>query len=308
MEQIGLVLLHSQNSKATTSSVMHMIAKLNIFWKSLLVLFSIEYRKCESVMRPVEEVTARGDGAGVLPEEGGYMGEVGHCLREGGAVGSCMTAGAFVMLQTAVRKESLPIYEDMELHDNDIDSQETRTVVPVDADPTDFYSLMEASTKFLQRRTLRWNLESLFPGLEMCIGSVNAGPPSLHFLLDPRKGHDERRLSTGRLLVKRAVLPYILGLKINLIAIIPLVFAALIFLTKKAFMLSKFAFLFTTIAGLASASQYAHQQQHHVASPPSLLGPHSFYDGSLYRDSHRKRGDETSGRNFRWEDKAKKSK
>ncbi|XP_022196332.2 uncharacterized protein LOC111053718 [Nilaparvata lugens] len=285
---------------------MHMIAKFNILWKSLLVLITIEYYKCESVMRPVEEGPAAGAG-GLSPDEGGYMGEVGHCLREGGAVGSCMTAGAFVMLQTAVRKESLPIYEDMELHDNDIDSQEIRTVVPVDADPTDFYSLMEASTKFLQRRTLRWNLESLFPGLEMCIGSVNAGPPSLHFLLDPRKGHDERRLSTGRLLVKRAVLPYILGLKINLIAIIPLVFAALIFLTKKAFMLSKFAFLFTTIAGLASASQYAHQ--HHVPSPPSLLGPHSFYDGSLYRDSnhHRKR-DETSGRNFRWEDKAKKSK
>lgn len=65
------------------------------------------------------------------PREIGYSDEVGHCLRDGGGVSSCLAAGAVVFLEAAAQRKNLPIMEDIELQENDIEPQETRTNFPL---------------------------------------------------------------------------------------------------------------------------------------------------------------------------------
>lgn len=61
--------------------------------------------------------------------------------------------------------------------------------------------------------------------------------------------------SSGRLLIKRNVLPHLLGLKISLISIIPIIFAIIFIITKKAMILSKLALLVTSFVGFSSIAK-----------------------------------------------------
>ncbi|XP_075231791.1 osiris 10a [Lycorma delicatula] len=280
---------------------MHKVFRYNcILWTSLMALVVVPYYSCESIMRPHDSKDSN------EPSDPSYIDEVGHCLREGGGVTSCVAAGAFVYLETASHKKSLSLTEDLELYENDVLPQETRTNLPleVDGEATDFHTLLEASSKFLQRRTLRWSLGSIYPGLEVYVGPTNAGPPILQFLLDPRQAADDRRLSTGRLLVKRAVLPYILGLKLNLLTIMPLVLAGLIFLTKKAFLFSKFAFLFMTMTGFSSLTHLTSQQNVVNHAPGYGLNAFENYYRDYTQPSYNR--EENLRKKFVWEERERK--
>lgn len=54
----------------------------------------------------------------------------------------------------------------------------------------------------------------------------------------------------GHLLFKRSFLPNVLGTQISIVSIIPLMFTALYFLTTKAFLLSKFALIVTSLVSV----------------------------------------------------------
>lgn len=55
--------------------------------------------------------------------------------------------------------------------------------------------------------------------------------------------------STGRLLVRQLLLPFLLGFKFNLASLLPLLFGALIVITKKALILTKVALLIAGFLG-----------------------------------------------------------
>lgn len=57
-------------------------------------------------------------------------------------------------------------------------------------------------------------------------------------------------LHTARILTKQFLIPFLLGLKFNLITILPLLFAGIILLLKKAVFLGKFAMFISGLLGL----------------------------------------------------------
>lgn len=57
---------------------------------------------------------------------------------------------------------------------------------------------------------------------------------------------------TARVLTRQFLVPFLLGIKFNLVTIVPLIFAAIIFLCKKAAFLGKFALFITGLLGFGS--------------------------------------------------------
>lgn len=81
---------------------------------------------------------------------------------------------------------------------------------------------------------------------------------------------------TGRLLLKRTLLPVLLGIKLNVVTLMPIIFGILVFIIKKALFFSKAALL---ISGLLGYSQLQQQQQHQQHLYGSGLGGYHHQGG-----------------------------
>lgn len=62
----------------------------------------------------------------------------------------------------------------------------------------------------------------------------------------------EKSNFSARILTRQFIVPFLLGLKFNLVTIVPLIFAAIILLCKKAAFLGKFALFITGLLGFGS--------------------------------------------------------
>ncbi|XP_014212824.1 uncharacterized protein LOC106642527 [Copidosoma floridanum] len=126
---------------------------------------------------------------------------------------------------------------------------QSRNILDLDWDPKDFGNVVKAASRLMERRNMRWDLSGVYPGLQMRVGpTLSAGNGLLEFVVDERTGlYHNRQLGTGRLLIRQLVLPFLLGFKFNVAALLPLLFGFLIVLTKKALLLTKVALF---IAGL----------------------------------------------------------
>nr|CAD7408577.1 unnamed protein product [Timema poppensis] len=111
------------------------------------------------------------------------------------------------------------------------------------------------------------------------------------------------------LLVRQMVLPMILGMKINLTALIPLFFLVVALISKKAMLFSKLAVLVSGFLGLNSLFllqrhqqqqqySYNHDNRPYFGGSFSNLGPQLF-KGVSHKEDQTARG---GGRNFLWED------
>ncbi|KAG8328306.1 hypothetical protein J6590_000966 [Homalodisca vitripennis] len=120
---------------------------------------------------------------------------VGHCLKEGGPVLPCLNTGALEFLQEANERGGLQVLEGLELVQDD--GQASRTIIPIDNNPNDVRSVLDATAMFLERRSLRWDLSLLYPGLTLRVGPTLTGQGLLEFLLDHRKAVDDRSIGTG---------------------------------------------------------------------------------------------------------------
>lgn len=67
--------------------------------------------------------------------------------------------------------------------------------------------------------------------------------------IDNKVSQQSLSLVPGRTLMKHVLLPFLLGFKFNLISLIPLVFGILLFVTKKALVLTKIALMLTGLLG-----------------------------------------------------------
>lgn len=144
-----------------------------------------------------------------------------------------------------------------------------------------FRGMLENAGAIVGQRSLQWDLSTIQPGLCLRIGPSPESTSMLEFVMDPRHDRGDRYIneeppSTGtydcfqcmriecyqgclcfipaaRSLAKQFVLPFLLGLKFNLITILPLFFGAIILLCKKAAFLGKMALFVTGLLGYGSA-------------------------------------------------------
>ncbi|KAF9819272.1 hypothetical protein SFRURICE_000263 [Spodoptera frugiperda] len=172
----------------------------------------------------------------------------------------------------------------------------------LDKDPMDFRSILEDAGNLISKRSLHWDLSTLYPGLIMRIGPTLANGV-LEFVVDPRvkdrSGYQQPgEVSTGRLLARNLLVPFLLGFKFQLSTLLPLLLGLVLIASKKAFLLAKLALLAVTVFssgygsqgssyggfGGPSLSSYAyenpghyHDHDHHTSSGYYRRQPHPDY-------------------------------
>ncbi|XP_025197899.1 uncharacterized protein LOC112596435 [Melanaphis sacchari] len=158
-----------------------------------------------------------------------------------------------------------------------------RGVYSLGDNPYNIGAVIEAASSLLSRRTFCWDLSLLYPGLQMRIGPTYTSRGIIDFIVDPRRKFDERSLGIGHMIFKRSLLPNVLATQISIASVIPIMFAAIYFLTKKAFILSKIALVVTSVVGYGSL--FLHHNKKPIAS--HSFGSHQPFNthnsfGSLY--------------------------
>ncbi|XP_055300437.1 uncharacterized protein LOC129567496 [Sitodiplosis mosellana] len=123
-------------------------------------------------------------------------------------------------------------------------------------DPTDFRGILENAGTMIGQRSLQWDLGIVEPGLCLRVGPTSDANSVLEFVMDPNQDRGDRysvdEPSTARILTRQFVVPFLLGIKFNLMTILPLLFAGIILLLKKAVFLGKFAMFITGVLGFGN--------------------------------------------------------
>ena len=163
--------------------------KSELRYLSLLVLVSTSFTV---IMEPKEHIT--------LDDEHSYsFNEVlGLCLakKEHGTF-ECINRGILSTLQSLNDKDSL------EFGKMQLDRAEGygRDLLDLDYDPKDFGNVVKAAARLMERRNVKWNLDNIYPGLQMRIGPMLNGNGILEFVINERvPSYGDRQTSTGTIL------------------------------------------------------------------------------------------------------------
>lgn len=151
---------------------------------------------CDSVVMPAEEE---------FPDEGpnyGFSYTFQHCLRNeaGHSIGKvlpCFNKGAFAGLMEADERDSVEISNGVTLI-KDMKDKSQRTIISPHMDPTDYRNVLEATAELIGRRTLRWDMSVIHPGLVMRIGPTITGAGVLEFVMERGYAiHNDRTAGAG---------------------------------------------------------------------------------------------------------------
>lgn len=76
-----------------------------------------------------------------------------------------------------------------------------RDLLDLDYDPKDFGNVVKAAARLMERRNVKWNLDHLYPGLQMRVGPMLNGEGLLEFVLNERttSSYNDRQAGPGRL-------------------------------------------------------------------------------------------------------------
>jgi hypothetical protein len=126
-----------------------------------------------------------------FPDDGpkyGFSYTFQQCLSNGGEhsvlnVLPCFNEGALAGLMDADERDIVEISNGVTLIKNTNDKS-TRTVVSPDMDPTDYRNLLEATAELIGRRSLRWDMSVIHPGLFMKVGPTINGEGVLEFVME----------------------------------------------------------------------------------------------------------------------------
>lgn len=107
----------------------------------------------------------------------------GACLarKEFGTL-ECVNRGALSALQSLNHKDDLDFDE---VHLERADGY-GRELLDWDYDPKDFGNIVKAATRLMERRSLKWNLDNLYPGLQLRAGPMLNGNGMLEFVVNER--------------------------------------------------------------------------------------------------------------------------
>ncbi|KAL4708577.1 hypothetical protein ACJJTC_014185 [Scirpophaga incertulas] len=155
----------------------------------------------------------------------------------------------------------------------------------LDKDPMDFRSIMEDASNLISKRSLHWDMSALYPGLIMRIGPTLA-TGVLEFVMDPRIKDrtyqpSQTEMSTGRLLARNLLVPFLLGFKFQMSTLLPLLLGLVLIASKKAFLLSKLALLAVTVFSSGSgwgSYNYGNPSNPHLSSFASYEVPTHYHD------------------------------
>ncbi|KZC11138.1 hypothetical protein WN55_02499 [Dufourea novaeangliae] len=193
------------------------------------------------IMEPTEDPVLNVDDPASFTEA------FGSCLtrKEFGTL-ECVNRGALSALQSFNQEDDL---EFGEAHLERADGY-GRDLLDWDYDPKDFGSIVTAATRLMERRSLKWNLDNLYPGLQLRAGPMLNGNGILEFVMNDRPTvFADRQAGPGRQVMRQLLLPFLLGFKFNLASLIPLLFGFLLLLTKKALILTKIALFISGLLG-----------------------------------------------------------
>ncbi|XP_012287511.1 uncharacterized protein LOC105703593 [Orussus abietinus] len=173
----------------------------------------------------------------------------------------CANRGALSVLQTMNEKAELDFGE-IRLSRS---SGQARDLLDFDYDPKDFGNVVKAAARLMEGRSLKWDLDGIYPGLKMQVGPTLDRNGVLEFVVNDRgPAFADRGAGNGRLLTRNLILPLLLGVKFSLASLVPLIFGLLLVVSKKALILAKVAILLSGFLGWSSfftGSQDQHQPQ-----------------------------------------------
>ncbi|KAG9428169.1 hypothetical protein HZU67_09571 [Apis mellifera carnica] len=244
-----------------------------------------------SIVESIEKESANGGENRASFEEG-----FGSCLAgRRYATLECVNRGALIALRSIDRRDDLDFGGvHLERADGQQRREEEEEVLDWDYDPKDFGNVVRAATELMERRSLRWNLDSVYPGLELRAGPTLNGNGVLEFVVNEEStifGDRQQSLGPGRQMMRHLLIPFLLGFKFNLASLIPLMFGFLLLLTKKALLLTKVALVITGLLGWNSffSATYPPSGIHHSyeghgsAFPPHYEHYHNFHHRPPYR-------------------------
>ncbi|XP_069681130.1 uncharacterized protein Osi10a [Periplaneta americana] len=232
---------------------------------SLFLLLLKTSGMCESILMPGDE-EFRSENANY-----GFSDTFQHCIRNeaAGSVGNvlpCLSKGAIAGLMEVDERECVDLVSGVSLL-RDMDDKSPRTLLPAETDPSDYRTVLEAAAGLFGRRSLRWDMSTIHPGLFLKVGPTLNGAGVLEFVLERGYStYSDRTAGTGRVILRNILLPLLLGFKLKLVTLIPLMIGVLILVSKKALLLSKIAVFVTTVLGFNSLFFMQQQQQHHPTS------------------------------------------
>ncbi|XP_037943434.1 uncharacterized protein LOC119676269 [Teleopsis dalmanni] len=193
----------------------------------------------------------------IPPAKNNNLEQFNYCLRQAKhpSLTECVGRTAINFLQRFDEKENVTILNDVVSAKDD--KIAARSLVNIlDTDPVDFRGILENAGAVLGQRSLEWHMDGLYPGLMFKIGPTADANSLAEFVLDTAV--DERQFgyeepSTARLLTKQYLLPFLLGLKFNVIALVPLLFAVICLLLKKSLFFAKLAIYVSSFLGVGGA-------------------------------------------------------
>lgn len=167
---------------------------------SFLVLAFVSFMSicnvCDSVVMPSDEIYPAED------QSYGFSYAFQHCLRSEGrhSVGDlfpCFNKGALAGLMNVDERDSVEITNGVTLI-KDMKDKTHKTIVSPDIDPTDYRNILEATAELVGKRSLRWDMSVIYPGLFMKIGPTINGAGILEFVMEQGYAtHNDRTVGTG---------------------------------------------------------------------------------------------------------------
>ncbi|EDW14701.2 uncharacterized protein LOC6573149 [Drosophila mojavensis] len=178
-----------------------------------------------------------------------------QCVRgsQRGKLSECLGRSALNFIQRFEERDNVTFVADLVAVKQE--TAASRSLVNVlDTDPVDFRGILENAGAVMGQRSLEWHMDGIYPGLMFKIGPTADANSVAEFVLDT-DALDQRQFgfeeaSTGRLLAKQYLVPFLLGLKFNLVALVPLLFAGICLLLKKSLFLAKLAIYVSSFLGL----------------------------------------------------------
>lgn len=134
------------------------------------------------------------------------MDSPGHSHDFNEAFGICLSKkehGTFECVNRAILStlQSLNDKDSLEFGKVKLDRAEGygRDLLDLDYDPKDFGNVAKAAIRLMERRNVKWNLDNLYPGLQMRVGPMLNGEGVLEFVLNERAAaYGDRQAGPGK--------------------------------------------------------------------------------------------------------------
>ncbi|KAI4495814.1 hypothetical protein M0802_008437 [Mischocyttarus mexicanus] len=161
-----------------------------------------------------------------------------------------------------------------------------RELLDLDYDSKSFENVFKAAVRLIERRNMKWNLDYLYPGLQMRVGPMINANGVLEFVLNDIQppSYVDGQYGTGRQQLTKHLLPFLTGFKFNLVSLIPILFGLLLIVSKKALLLTKVALLISSLIGWNS--MYNTSPINHPSIFNGFNGYDHSYEGQINTGGH----------------------